>query len=53
MAGKSALVLAQVPLATMLGYATALRSMTRGEGSFSMEFEQYSLPVDASVIEGL
>jgi hypothetical protein len=47
-AGKSAVVLAQVPLATMLGYATALRSMTRGEGSFSMEFEQYSLPVDAS-----
>ena len=27
-----------VPLATMLGYATSIRSMTHGQGSFSMEY---------------
>jgi elongation factor G len=39
-------VFALVPLATMLGYATALRSMTGGEGSFSLEFAEYSPPLD-------
>jgi len=30
-----------VPLAEMFGYATQLRSMTQGRGTFSMEFDHY------------
>jgi len=33
---------ADVPLAEMFGYATKLRSMTQGRGSFSMEFKKYA-----------
>ena len=33
---------ALVPLATLFGYATDLRSMTQGRGSYSMEFEKYA-----------
>ena len=32
---------ALVPLAQMFGYATALRSMTQGRGTFSMQFTRY------------
>ncbi|MDO8664407.1 MAG: elongation factor G [Candidatus Liptonbacteria bacterium] len=32
---------AKVPLSDMFGYATALRSLTQGRGSFSMEFSSY------------
>ena len=32
---------AYVPLAEMFGYATDLRSMTQGRGSYSMEFDHY------------
>lgn len=35
-------VAADVPLSEMVGYATALRSLTAGEASFTMEFSQYS-----------
>jgi elongation factor G len=30
-----------VPLSEMFGYATVLRTLTQGRGSFSLEFEQY------------
>jgi elongation factor G len=33
---------ANVPLAAMFGYATRLRSMTQGRGTFTMEFEHYA-----------
>ncbi|HUX36140.1 MAG TPA: elongation factor G [Candidatus Paceibacterota bacterium] len=32
---------AKVPLSEMFGYATGLRSLTQGRGSFSMEFSSY------------
>jgi len=33
---------ATIPLATMFGYATELRSMTQGRGNYSMEFGHYN-----------
>ncbi len=36
------LVIAEVPLAEMLGYATHLRSATRGLGTFTMEILKYA-----------
>ena len=33
---------ARVPLSEMFGYATRLRSMTQGRGTFTMEFEHYA-----------
>jgi len=39
---------AEVPLATMFGYATDLRSLTQGRGSFSMEFLRFA-PVPPKV----
>jgi len=33
---------AYVPLAEMFGYATQLRSMTQGRGTFTMEFDHYA-----------
>jgi elongation factor G len=35
-----------VPLAGLIGYTTALRSMTAGEAALSMEFSHYA-PLDA------
>ncbi len=39
-----------VPLAQMFGYATDLRSMTQGRGTYSMEFAHYE-PVPAGIAE--
>ena len=39
---------AKVPLSEMFGYATKLRSMTQGRGSFTMEFAAYE-PVPKSL----
>ena len=43
-------VTANVPLSEMFGYATDIRSMTSGRGTFTMEFVSYS-PVPQSVAE--
>lgn len=45
-------VRALVPLADMFGYATDIRSMTQGRGTFTMEFEQYE-PVPPNIAEGI
>lgn len=34
---------AQVPLSEMFGYATDIRNMTQGRGSFTMEFDAYTV----------
>lgn len=46
---------ANVPLGEMFGYATQVRNMTQGRGSFTMEFEKYSIApssVTDEVIKG-
>ena len=46
---------AKVPLSEMFGYATQLRSMTQGRGSFTMEFDHYAeVPrnIAQEIIEG-
>lgn len=49
------IILANVPLAEMFGYATTLRSLTQGRGSFTMEFHHYEIVpenLQKEIIEG-
>jgi elongation factor G len=39
--GNAQAIRAHVPLATMFGYATDLRSTTQGRGTFTMQFDRY------------
>ena len=39
--GAAQVIKSEVPLGNMFGYATELRSMTKGRASYSMEFECY------------
>jgi elongation factor G len=48
--GGTQIINARVPLATMFGYATDLRSRTQGRGAYSMHFDRYE-PAPASVSE--
>jgi len=48
--GGVKLVRAEVPLASMFGYSTSLRSATQGRATYTMEFKKYS-PVPANVAE--
>ena len=49
------IIRARVPLAEMFGYATTLRSLTQGRGTFTMEFDHYAeVPqnIAQEIIEG-
>jgi elongation factor G len=48
--GSGQSIQADVPLASMFGYATSLRSRTQGRGSFVMEFDHYA-PIAPEVIK--
>jgi elongation factor G len=48
--GSGQSIEADVPLASMFGYATALRSRTQGRGTFVMEFDHYA-PISPEVVE--
>jgi elongation factor G len=48
--GSSQVIRANVPLATMFGYATDLRSMTQGRATYTMQFARYE-EVPASLAE--
>ena len=41
--GMNKAIKARVPLSEMFGYITALRSMTEGRASFTMEFDKYEI----------
>ena len=41
MHGNIAMIEGEVPLAETFGYSTDLRSMTQGQGTFTMEFAKY------------
>ncbi len=52
--GMMKVITAKVPLSEMFGYTTALRSMTEGRASSTMEFDHYDIVpanVAASIIE--
>jgi len=53
---NTTIILAEVPLANMFGYATDLRSLTQGQATFSMEFGAYRRTpsnIQAEIVEQL
>ena len=53
--GQSKVVKAMVPLSSMFGYATALRSMSQGRAAYAMEFHHYSecpKNIEAEIVAG-
>jgi elongation factor G len=52
MRGGAQAVAADVPLASMFGYVSNLRSMTQGRATYTMQFSHYA-QVPANVAEGL
>jgi elongation factor G len=50
--GGVKVIRAEVPLANMFGYSTAMRSATQGRATYTMEFKKYS-PVPANVAESV
>ena len=50
--GNAAILQALVPLAEMFGYASEIRNLTSGRGTFTMQFERYET-VPYSIAEGV
>jgi len=53
--GDMKIIRSKAPLAEMFGYATTLRSLTQGRGTFTMEFDHYDeVPqsIAQEIIEG-
>ena len=50
--GKNETVKAHIPLAEMFGYASDLRSVTGGRGTYSMSFSSYEV-VPARITQGI
>ncbi len=50
LAGNAVMIEAEVPLAEVFGYATALRSLTQGRGSYTMRPSHYE-PVPMNIAE--
>jgi elongation factor G len=48
--GNAQVIDAEVPLATMFGYSTDLRSRTQGRATYTMQFETHS-PVPTQIQE--
>ncbi|UUO05802.1 elongation factor G [Blastopirellula sp. J2-11] len=48
--GETSVITAEIPLSCMFGYSTILRSMTQGQGTFSMEFDSYK-PTPSNIQE--
>jgi elongation factor G len=50
--GSAQAIAAEVPLATMFGYSTDVRSMTQGRATYTMQFSRYA-PVPSQVSESI
>jgi elongation factor G len=50
--GSAQAIAAEVPLATMFGYSTDVRSMTQGRATYTMQFSRYA-PVPTHVTESI
>jgi elongation factor G len=50
--GAAQAITAEVPLATMFGYSTDVRSMTQGRATYTMQFSRYA-PVPTHVSESI
>jgi elongation factor G len=50
--GSTQAITAEVPLSTMFGYATDVRSLTQGRATFTMQFMRYA-PVPAHLMEAI
>jgi elongation factor G len=48
--GTTQAINAEVPLSTMFGYSTDVRSLTQGRATFTMQFTRYA-PVPAHLME--
>jgi len=52
MRGNAQVISAEVPLSTMFGYVSAVRSLTQGRANYTMQFSHYDRAPD-SVVDGI